>query len=85
MENQITVEYNGSVITPAGYRGVTYTAVAEKISEKRCVVMRVIEIDGKPVVANMSRTGAARQKFYGIWEARNQQGKIKNLSSCTIV
>lgn len=81
----ITIKYNGTVLTPAGFRGVEMTARAEKISEKRCVVKEVLEIDGEEVRANMSRTGANRQKFYGIGAAKREQGKTKNLSACAVV
>ncbi len=80
-----TVKYNGTVLTPAGFRSVEMTARVEKISEKRVKVVEVIEIDGKPVAANMSRTGAKRQAFYGTGAAAREEGKIKNLSSCTVI
>ena len=81
----ITIKYNGTVLTPAGFRSVEMTAKAEKISEKRAKVLEVLEIDGEEVKANMSRTGANRQKFYGIGAAAHEQGKTKNLSTCEVV
>ena len=81
----ITIKYNGTVLTQAGFRSVEMTAKAEKISEKRAKVLEVLEIDGEEVKANMSRTGANRQKFYGIGAAAREQGKTKNLSTCEVV
>ncbi len=83
--NTITIKYNGTVLTPAGFRGVEMTAKAEQISPKRAKVLEVIAIDGEEVKANMSRTGANRQKFYGYGAAEREEGNIKNLSACTIV
>jgi len=80
----ITIKYNGTVLTPAGFRSVEMTAKAEKISEKRAKVSEVLEIDGEEVTANMSRTSANRQKFYGIGAAAREKGKIKNLSACKV-
>lgn len=79
------IKYNASVLTPAGFRGVEMEAIVEKISEKRVKVVEVIAIDGEDVKANMSRTGANRQKFYGIGAAAREVGKTKNLSTCQIV
>jgi len=79
------IKYNASVFTPAGFRSVTMTAIVEKISEKRVKVSEVIAIDGEEVKANMSRTGAKRQAFYGIGAAAKEVGKIKNLSACEIL
>ena len=82
--DKITIEYKGSVHTPAGFRGVDMLAIAEKISDKRAKVIELIAIDGEEIKANMSRTGANRQKFYGYGVARHEEGKIKNLSSYKI-
>lgn len=85
MEKQITVEYNGSVSTPAGWRSVSYKGTAWKISEKRCRVIEITEIDGEAVEHNMSRTGAERQQFNGVYFADAEKGKIKNISSLRII
>ncbi len=82
--NTITIKYKASVFTPAGFRGVEMEALAEKISEKRAKVIEVLKIDSEEVKANMSRTGAKRQKFYGVGAAAREEGKIKNLSACEI-
>ena len=81
----VTIKYKGTVLTPAGFRSVEMTAKVEKISAKRAKVLELIEIDGEEIKANMSRTGANRQKFYGIGVASREEGKIKNLSTCQIV
>ena len=81
----MTIWYNSSVHTQAGYRSVKITASAEKISAKRCKVLEVIAIDGQQVTANMSRTGAKRQQFYGTGVARREANRIKNLSACTVL
>lgn len=47
--------------------------------------MNVLEVIAIDVRANMSRTGANRQKFYGIGAANRDVGKTKNLSTCTVV
>lgn len=82
--DRITIEYSGSVLAKCGFRSVTFKALAEKISEKRCKVLNIIEIDGEEVKNNMSRTGAKRQQFYGVGAAAREEGKTKNLSSCVI-
>lgn len=79
------VEYKSSVLTPAGFRGVNIEAEVEKISEKRVSVVKVLRIDGEKVKANMSRTGAKRQAFWGTGAAAREEGKIKNLSACVIL
>lgn len=52
--------------------------MAEKISEKRAKVLEVITIDGEEVKANMSRTGAKRQSYWGVGAARREEGKVAN-------
>lgn len=79
------VEYKGSVYTPAGFRSITITAKVEAISPKRVKIKEVLLIDGEQVQANMSRTGAKRQAFYGYGVADREEGKIKNLSVCTVI
>lgn len=81
----MNIKYNGSVLTQAGFRSVEFTAKAEKISEKRCKIIEILEIDGDSVTNNMSRTGSKRQSFYGTWAADRQIGKIKNLSACEVL
>lgn len=80
-----TIEYRGSVSTPAGFRNVSFLARAEPISDKRVRVIDVLEIDGDYVDARMSRTGANRRRYDGIAAARREAGKIKNLSSCRMI
>ena len=77
----IKVEYGSSVFTPAGWRGVTITAAAEQISEKRCRILGVMLIDGKVPSGYASRTGAKRQSYNAAGVSQREVGKIKNLSS----
>ena len=79
------IEYQSSVQTPAGWRSVYILANAEKISEKRCKVIRVIKIDDEEVTQTMSRTGANRQKYNGVYFADQEVGKVKNLSALTVL
>lgn len=79
------VQYNASVFTPAGHRSVTVVALATKISEKRCEVDEVLTIDGETPSYGMSRTGANRQKYNGLYLAENEIGKKKNISALTVI
>ena len=79
------IKYSGSVLTPAGFRGVSFEALAEKISDKRVKVIEVLTIDREDVKPNMSRTGAKRQSYWGVGAAERQVGKLKNLSSCEVI
>lgn len=81
----LTISYNSSVLVDAGWRHVTITAIAERISDKRAQVIEVIEIDGEPVSANMSRTGAKRQQYNGAGIAKREVDKVKILSKCNII
>lgn len=83
--NAIRIKYDSTVFTPAGLRSVEVTAYAERISAKRCKVLEVTHFDGEEVRAFMSRTGANRQKFYGVGAAEREEGKTKNLSACEII
>ena len=76
----IAVNYNASVLTPAGWRGVVFRAEVERVSAKRVRVVRVVAIDGEPVTRVMSRTGSNRQKFNGAYFAGREAGKIKNIA-----
>jgi len=81
----ITIEYNSSVHTPAGWRSETITAQAVKISEKRARVVRVDDIGGNGKAGYASRTGAKRQTYNVGGVAQREIGKIKILSACTIL
>ena len=81
MKTTHQVEYKASVNTPAGWRSVYMKGTAKKISEKRVEIVEITEIDDEPVSKNMSRTGANRQKFNGVFYAANEAGKKKNISS----
>jgi hypothetical protein len=79
------ISYNSSVFTQAGWRSVEIIANAEKLSEKRCKIVDVIDINGDGNTGYASRTGAKRQEYNVGRAAECEIGKIKNLSSCTIL
>jgi hypothetical protein len=54
---------------------------AKKLSPNRVEIVEITHIDDEPVVRNMSRTGANRQKFNGEYFANQEVGKLKNISS----
>jgi len=78
------IKYKSSVQTKAGWRSVDITAQAEKLSEKRCIIAHVIDIDGN-LSGYASRTGAKRQEYSVDYFASQQTGLIKNLSSVEVV
>jgi hypothetical protein len=82
--NRIIVEYNSSVMVPAGWRQVTIKAEAEKTSEKMATVITVLEIDGEEPTGYTSRTGAKRQTYHAAGIAQREVGMKKRLSSCTV-
>ena len=77
----VNIEYKASVKTPAGWRGVYMKGSAKRLSEKRVEVVEITHIDDEPVGFGMSRTGAKRQQFNGIYFAGQEAGKKKNVSS----
>lgn len=79
--NTMKIEYKGSVKANCGWRSVYYKAIAEKISDKRVRVIEITSIDDEEINYNMSRTGAKRQQYNGLYFADNEKGKIKNISS----
>lgn len=81
----VTVEYTSSVLTNAGWRSVTVTATAEKLSEKRVEIIEVTDIDGNGCTGYASRTGANRQKYNVKYFADKEAGKTKNISRLKIV
>ena len=81
----LTIEYNASVFTPAGWRNVTIRAEAERISAGMARVTRVVAIDGETPSGTMSRTGARRQEYRGTGVAEREVGARKRLSACDIV
>jgi hypothetical protein len=78
---KMKVEYKSAVHTDAGHRSVYIIAEAKKLSEKRCEIVRVITIDDEEPCRVMSRTGAKRQQYNGIYYAEQEVGKKKNISS----
>lgn len=81
----LTIEYESSVHTAAGWRGVTIRARAEKISAGMARVVSVELIDGEKPGYRQSRTGAKRQEFSGVYFAAQQVGARKRLSACEIL
>jgi hypothetical protein len=81
----ITIDYTASVFTPAGWRSVTITAEAEKVSAGMATVTRVTAIDGEAPRYGMSRTGARRQQYNGAGIAQREVGTRKRLSACRLI
>lgn len=83
----IKITYEAGVFLPhlGGFRGVPVTAIAETISEKRCRVVEVLDVDGKGTRGYASRTGARRQSYNVGKVARGEVGKVKNISSLTVM
>jgi hypothetical protein len=79
------IKYNSSVKTNAGWRGVTITAQAEKISEKRLIVQKVVDIDGNGSSGYASRTGAKRQEYSLGYFAKQQIGAVKLTSKVEVL
>ena len=80
----ITITYSAAVQVPAGWRQISITARAAKVSEKMATVQEVIAIDGEAPCYGMSRTGAKRQEFDGRYIARREVGARKRISSCEV-
>ena len=80
----ITISYETGVHTPAGWRTVTVTAEAEKISAGMAAVKTVVALDGEPPHYGMSRTGARRQEYNGKSIAMREVGARKRLSACRV-
>jgi hypothetical protein len=78
------ISYHSSVMVDAGWRSVSITAKADKISEKMAVITEVIDIGGNGSCGYASRTGAKRQRYHVGGIANREIGKRKRLSSCKI-
>ena len=81
----MTIKYNASVYTQAGWRGVTIKAKAEQISKGMAQVLDVLEIDGEAPVGYTSRTGAKRQTYHAAGIAQREVGAKKRISACDVV
>ena len=77
----LTVEYKSAVNTQAGHRSVYIKAIAKKLSEKRCEIVEVLTIDDEEPNKTMSRTGAKRQQYNGLYYAEQEVGKKKNIAT----
>jgi hypothetical protein len=80
----IKITYKTGVLVSAGWRSVEVSALAEKISEKRAKVLKVLTIDGEEPTGYTSRTGAKRQQYHAAGIAAREIGKVKILSKTTI-
>jgi hypothetical protein len=78
------IKYDSAVKTNAGWRSVTITAKADKISEKRVTITEIVDIDGNGASGYASRTGAKRQQYNVGYFAKQQVGLTKNLSACEV-
>ena len=78
------LSYYIGVLVPAGWRQVSVLARTEKISPGMAKVLEVLTIDGGAPGYGQSRTGAKRQEFNGHYWARNEIGKKKRISACTV-
>lgn len=81
----ITIEYKAGVYTQAGWRDVTVTARADKLSEKRVQVAEVTAIDGEAPKGYTSRSGSKRQRYNASSIAKREIGKVKLVSKCSVV
>lgn len=79
------IKYTSSVKTVAGWRSVTITAIADKISPAMVVVRTVELINGEKPDYGQSRTGAKRQEFNGRYFAAQQVGAKKRISTCDVI
>lgn len=68
------VEYKTSCITNAGFRSVDVIAIVEKIID-------IIDVDGN----GNSGYASKRQNYSVASVCRNEIGKVKNLSSVTVI
>jgi isopentenyl diphosphate isomerase/L-lactate dehydrogenase-like FMN-dependent dehydrogenase len=82
---KITITYDASVFTQAGWRSVEIKAKAIKTSEKMAEVTEVLEIDGEMPIGYASRTGAKRQTYNAKGIAQREIGKKKRLGACLSV
>ena len=85
MTDTIKVQYNTSVFVAAGWRSETVTALAKKISEKRCEIVEVHDVGGHGDTGYASRTGANRQKYNVGSVAKREVGTIKIISKLTVL
>jgi len=81
----VTVKYNSSVLTAAGWRSITIMAHANYLSAKRVEIISVDSIDGLTPEKNMTRTGSKRQAYNGLYFAGSESGKVKNISSLELI
>ena len=85
LENVMIIEYTASVFTQAGWRSVTITANANKISPGMAQVTQVTEIDGDAPTGYTSRTGSKRQTYNAAGIAAREIGAKKRISTCKVM
>ena len=85
MATIIKIEYEASVFTQAGWRGVTISALADIREDGDGQITEVTAIDGEAPTGYTSRTGAKRQRYNAAWVAQHEVGKRKRLATCTII
>jgi hypothetical protein len=78
------IQYSSSVKVPAGWRHIAITAKATRISPGLATVDKVLLIDGQEPKHGMSRTGAARQAYSGLYISEREVGTRKRLSACRV-
>lgn len=71
------IRYYTSVLTSAGWRDEVITARAERITDKRCRVLEVLDVGGNGATGYASRTGAKRQTYFVGGVARREVGNVK--------
>lgn len=83
----IKINYETSVYLPnmGGFRSIRVTAKAEKVSDKRCKIIEVLDVDGEGTTGYASRTGAKRQQYNVGNVARREVGKVKIISHLTVL
>lgn len=84
-DDTVIIEYTSSVFTQAGWRSVTITANADKISAGMAQVVKVTEIDGDAPTGYTSRTGAKRQTYNAAGIAEREIGAKKRISTCRVM
>jgi hypothetical protein len=78
------IQYNSSVKVPAGWRHIAIKARATRISPGFATVDEVLLIDGQEPRHGMSRTGANRQSYSGLYISEREIGARKRLSACRV-
>lgn len=81
----LKIRYKTSVYTQAGFRSETFTALADRVSDKRVRVVEIVDVGGHGTTGTGTITGAKRQSYNVKFVANCEIGKIKRLSACEIL